>query len=70
MLIAVPPPATPPLITQEDLETQIQEGLQKAETLGIRGKGVTPFLLDYLKKSTQGITLAKSTFHFFSQFRH
>jgi pseudouridine-5'-phosphate glycosidase len=60
ILIAVPPPATPPLITKEDLETKIQEGLQKADTLSIRGKAVTPFLLDYLKKSTEGITLAKS----------
>ena len=36
----------------------IEEALEKAEASGIKGKKVTPFLLDYLKSATKGDSLA------------
>ena len=35
----------------------LAEGLIAAEAAGVRGKDVTPFLLDYLAEETQGSSL-------------
>ena len=39
----------------------LEEGLQRARTSGIRGKEVTPFLLDFFHRSTAGASLAANT---------
>jgi len=51
-----PPPAASALGKQEVGEW-IAEALQSAAAGGIRGKAVTPFLLDYLAKASRGRTL-------------
>lgn len=40
------------------INKSIEEALEKAEASGIKGKKVTPFLLDYLKSATKGDSLA------------
>ncbi|SKB29849.1 pseudouridine-5'-phosphate glycosidase [Acetoanaerobium noterae] len=40
------------------INKSIEEALEKAEAGGIKGKKVTPFLLDYLKSATKGDSLA------------
>ena len=39
------------------MESQIQHSMKKANELGIRGKELTPFLLDQIKEQTQGLSL-------------
>jgi len=40
-----------------DVEPLIEEGLAEAETRGIRGQGVTPFVLSYLHEKSDGRTI-------------
>ena len=51
-----PPPAGSALQEQE-VDAWIAQALQSAATAGIRGKAVTPYLLDYLAKASHGQTL-------------
>jgi pseudouridylate synthase len=51
-----PPPAGSALRKQE-VDAWIAQALQAAATAGIRGKAVTPYLLDYLAKASHGQTL-------------
>ncbi len=39
------------------MDLVIQEALDKADELGVKGKNITPFLLDYIKTNTQGESL-------------
>lgn len=39
------------------MDKVIQEALDKAEELGVKGKNITPFLLDYIKTNTHGESL-------------
>jgi pseudouridine-5'-phosphate glycosidase len=52
-----PPPSASALGKQE-ADEWIAQALQSAAAGGIRGKAVTPFLLDYLAKASRGQTLA------------
>jgi pseudouridylate synthase len=52
-----PPPATSALGKQE-VDEWIARALRSAAAGGIRGKAVTPYLLDYLAKASRGRTLA------------
>jgi pseudouridylate synthase len=51
-----PPPADCALKKQE-VEALIERALNSAAAAGIRGNGVTPYLLDYLSKESQGRTV-------------
>ncbi len=51
-----PPPSASALPKQE-VDEWIAQALQAAAAAGIRGKTVTPYLLDYLAKASQGRTL-------------
>jgi pseudouridine-5'-phosphate glycosidase len=51
-----PPPSSSALAKQE-VDAWIVEALQSAAAAGIRGKAVTPYLLDYLAKASHGQTL-------------
>jgi pseudouridine-5'-phosphate glycosidase len=51
-----PPPSESALHKQE-VDGWIAQALQAAIAAGIRGKAVTPYLLDYLAKASQGKTL-------------
>lgn len=51
-----PPPSASALPKQE-VDEWIARALQAAAAAGIRGKAVTPYLLDYLAKASQGRTL-------------
>jgi len=51
-----PPPAASALGKQE-VDEWIAEALQSAAAAGIRGKAVTPYLLDHLAKASRGQTL-------------
>ncbi len=39
----------------------LEEGLERARTSGVRGKEVTPFLLDYFHRATAGASLEANT---------
>ncbi|WP_018963766.1 pseudouridine-5'-phosphate glycosidase [Coprothermobacter platensis] len=56
ILVGNPPPEEMAL-EKEHIEGLIQEALKAAKEQNIRGKEVTPFLLDYLAKHSQGETL-------------
>ncbi len=56
ILFCNPPPATSALRKQE-VDAWIAQALQSAATEGIRGKAVTPYLLDYLAKASHAQTL-------------
>jgi pseudouridylate synthase len=51
-----PPPSASSLPKQE-VDAWIAQALQSAAAAGIRGKAVTPYLLDYLAKASHGQTL-------------
>jgi pseudouridine-5'-phosphate glycosidase len=56
MVFCNPPPSGSALRKQE-VDAWIAQALQSAASAGIRGKAVTPYLLDYLVKASQGRTL-------------
>lgn len=56
LLFTVPPPAESALPAAQ-VEKVIGEALAKADSQGVRGKDVTPFLLAQLAEATQGRTL-------------
>lgn len=56
IVICNPPPATSSL-PREHVESLIETALKSAETAGIQGKSVTPFLLDHLARASSGRTL-------------
>jgi pseudouridine-5'-phosphate glycosidase len=56
LLIVNPPPAES-AIARDEVEAMVAEALVSAEAAGIRGKGVTPFLLEHLGKKSGGKTL-------------
>jgi len=56
VLVGVPVPedaALPP----EDVEQTIQRAVESAEQAGVRGKALTPYLLEHLIQATGGRTL-------------
>jgi pseudouridylate synthase len=53
MLLAVPPPAEVAL-PPEEIEAAIGRALAKADTAGVRGQAVTPFLLAAVAEETHG----------------
>src|SRR5438067_6313086 len=55
IVIANPPPAEAALARGE-VESLVSKALEAAEAAGIRGKGVTPFLLEHLAKNSGGRT--------------
>jgi pseudouridine-5'-phosphate glycosidase len=56
VLIANPVPADEE-VPQEAIEVSIQEALKAAAAQNIRGKALTPFLLEYITKHTKGESL-------------
>ena len=56
VVIANPPPAESAL-AREEIESLIVSALQAAELAGIRGKSVTPFLLEEVGRTSHGKTL-------------
>ena len=56
ILIANPPPVETAMGRRE-VESLVGKALEAAEAAGIRGKGVTPFLLEHLAKNSSGKTL-------------
>jgi len=56
MLIVNPPPAESAL-PRAEMESLISGALKAAEAAGIRGKAVTPFLLEQLARTSRGKTL-------------
>ncbi len=57
ILVAVPIPSEFE-ISRDELETLLGEALRDADARGIRGKGITPFLLSELSRRSEGRTLA------------
>ena len=57
VLVANPVPASAEIPAAE-LKAAINAALQQAEQKGVRGKAVTPFLLDYIRTDTSGRSLA------------
>jgi pseudouridine-5'-phosphate glycosidase len=53
VLLLVPPPSP---VAREDVEAAIAGGLAEARQRGVRGKAVTPFLLDAVSRATGGRT--------------
>jgi pseudouridylate synthase len=49
--------ARPPDESLEDVEPLIEEALREAEARGVRGQGVTPFVLQFLHERSEGRTL-------------
>jgi pseudouridine-5'-phosphate glycosidase len=49
--------ARPPDESLDDVEPLIEEALREAETRGVRGQGVTPFVLQFLHERSDGRTL-------------
>ncbi|NPV88056.1 pseudouridine-5'-phosphate glycosidase [Coprothermobacteraceae bacterium] len=56
VLVANPPPSDREL-PADLVEELINKGLEEAKASGVRGKAVTPFLLDYLSRHSGGETL-------------
>jgi pseudouridine-5'-phosphate glycosidase len=55
-----------PLPEDEQLDPELHDrvlaqGLERLQTAGIQGKGVTPFLLEYFHRETHGASLAANT---------
>ena len=57
VLVCVPVPAEFE-IPAGDIEAAVAQAIEMAEAAGVRGKGVTPFLLEKMKEITGGRTLA------------
>jgi pseudouridylate synthase len=51
------PPPSGSALRKQEVDAWIAQALQSAAALGIRGKAVTPYLLDFLAKASQGQTL-------------
>ncbi len=51
------PPPSGSALQKQDVDAWIAQALQAAAAAGIRGKAVTPYLLDFLAKASQGQTL-------------
>lgn len=51
------PPPSARALPQQEVDDWIVQALQSAAAAGIRGKAVTPYLLDYLAKGSRGQTL-------------
>ena len=51
------PPPSASALRKQDVDAWIARALQSAAAAGIRGKAVTPYLLDYLANASQGQTL-------------
>ncbi|KAI8847264.1 Indigoidine synthase A like protein-domain-containing protein [Chytridium lagenaria] len=60
VLIAVPIPEKDVAIDGDALEEAILKALYEADVLGIKGKDITPFLLDKVKSLTAGGSLASN----------
>jgi pseudouridine-5'-phosphate glycosidase len=56
IVIANPPPAESAL-PREEIESRVASALEAAERAGIRGKSVTPFLLEEVGRASRGKTL-------------
>lgn len=56
VLLCVPCPE-PNALPADQVETALKDALQDAELRGVRGKELTPFLLDHLSEATKGATL-------------
>ncbi|MEW6503377.1 MAG: pseudouridine-5'-phosphate glycosidase [Chloroflexota bacterium] len=56
ILVANPPPAEHNL-PPDEIETLIQQAVQEAEKMGIRGSAVTPYLLEKVNQLTGGASL-------------
>jgi pseudouridine-5'-phosphate glycosidase len=56
VVICNPPPAADSL-ARKQVESLVEAALKSAESAGIRGKPVTPYLLDHLAKASGGKTL-------------
>ena len=57
IVLAQPPPAELAL-SREEMESALGAALRRAEERGIAGKAITPFLLDAIRESTGGRSLA------------
>jgi pseudouridylate synthase len=51
------PPPSGSALRKQEVDAWIAQALQSAAAAGIRGKAVTPYLLDYLVKASHGQTL-------------
>jgi pseudouridine-5'-phosphate glycosidase len=51
------PPPTASALGKDEVDAWIAQSLQSAAAEGIRGKAVTPYLLDHLAKASHGQTL-------------
>jgi pseudouridine-5'-phosphate glycosidase len=51
------PPPSARALPKQDVDAWIAQALQSAAAAEIRGKAVTPYLLDYLVKASRGQTL-------------
>ncbi|KAJ3208888.1 hypothetical protein HDU67_006490 [Dinochytrium kinnereticum] len=60
VLVGVPIPEKEVAIDGETLDNAIVQALREADSSGIHGKDVTPFLLDKVKKLTSGGSLASN----------
>ena len=49
--------ARPPDESLDDVEPLIEDALREAEARGVRGQGVTPFVLQFLHEQSDGRTL-------------
>ena len=57
IVLAQPPPADLAL-PREEMESALAAALRRAEERGVAGKAITPFLLDAIRESTGGRSLA------------
>lgn len=64
MVIAVPIPEADVIKGGENVELLIKEATRELPKLGIKGKDVTPFLLDKMKQLTQGDSLRASNYFY------
>jgi pseudouridine-5'-phosphate glycosidase len=67
IVIGVPIPEEFAYSHPEELETIIQNALEEAKISGIKGKDITPFLLDKVKTLTGGDSLKSSILHIYIQ---
>ena len=51
------PPPSADALRKQDVDAWIAQALDSATAAGVRGKAVTPYLLDYLAKASRGQTL-------------
>ena len=57
-VVIVNPPPAESAVAREEIESLVASALQAAQRAGIRGKSVTPFLLEELGRSSHGKTLS------------